>query len=100
MVLVGVISFCAFMALSAYAPDLRSGQDGGAHALSKSAVGFAGLAELLRDQGVPVQVSRGQLPKTKEDRGLLILTPSLNVQPKEIGRIHFSGTVLVVLPKW
>jgi hypothetical protein len=100
MVLVGVVSFCAFVALSAYAPDLRTGSDGGAHALSKSAVGFAGLAELLREEGAPVQISRGALPGMKNRQGLLILTPTPFTAPKEIAGVRFWGPVLVVLPKW
>jgi hypothetical protein len=102
MVLVGVISFCAFMALSAYAPDLRSGSDGGAHALSKSAVGFAGLVELLQAEGAPVEVSRGSPPPAppKPGSGVLVLTPTPSAEPKEIAALHFQGAVLLVLPKW
>ena len=58
MVLAGVFAFSAFMVLSAYAPDLRGGSDGGAHALSKSAVGYAGLVRLLRAEGETVVISR------------------------------------------
>jgi hypothetical protein len=58
MVLAGVFSFSAFMVLSAYAPDLRSGSDGGAHALSTSAVGYAGLVRMLRAEGDEVVISR------------------------------------------
>jgi hypothetical protein len=58
IVLAGVFSFSAFMVLSAYAPDLRGGSDGGAHALSKSAVGYAGLVRMLRAEGDEVVISR------------------------------------------
>ena len=101
MVLVGVVSFCAFMTLSAYAPDLRAGSDGGAHALSKSAVGFAGAAQLLRDEGAQVQISRAPpVGSTKTGLGLLVLTPTPATAPKEIEALHFQGGVLLVLPKW
>ena len=101
MVLVGVFAFSAFAALSAYAPDLRSGADGGAHALSKSAVGFAGLAELMKDEGTPVLVSRGPRAVAGASGGLLVLTPSPETTPKAIGAFKFpGGSILVVLPKW
>ena len=75
VVLVGLFAFSAFVVLSAYAPDLRSGSDGGGHALSKSAVGFAGVVELLKGMDEPVVVSRGEPPPTPEGKGVLILTP-------------------------
>ena len=102
IVLVGVVSFCAFMGLSAYAPDLRTGSDGGAHALSRSAVGFAGMVELLQSEGTAVQVSRGAPPPAppRPGSGLLVLTPTPQAEPKEIAALHFRGPVLLVLPKW
>jgi hypothetical protein len=100
MVLVGVVSFCAFIALTAYAPDLKSGQDGGAHALSKSAVGFAGVAKLEQLLGVRVLISRGAPPAMHGGSGLLLLTPSPSNDPKKVRAFRFGGMVLVVLPKW
>ena len=37
IVAVGIAAFCAMLVLGAYAPDLRSGKNGGAHALSNAA---------------------------------------------------------------
>ena len=98
MVLIGVFSFIAFLALSAYAPDLRSGSDGGAHALSKSAVGFAGLVKLMDAEGAPVLVSRG--PPADQTSGILLLTPQPMTDSKEIQAFRYGGVILVVLPKW
>lgn len=56
--LVGVFSFSAFITLSTFAPDFTDGNDGQAHALSKSAIGYAGAVKLLKSQGTQVQVSR------------------------------------------
>ena len=100
VVLTGVFAFSAFVVLSAYAPDLRSGSDGGAHALSKSAVGFAGVVELLKGADRPVDVSRGEPPPTRSGSGVLILTPNPTTDPKDIAAIHFTGLKLIVLPKW
>jgi hypothetical protein len=100
MVLVGVFSFSAFLVLSAYAPDLRSGSDGGAHALSKSAIGFAGLAELLSEEGAPVVISRGQPPHGAGQAGVLVLTPTSLTDLKQLQALRYDGAILVVLPKW
>ena len=40
MILVGMLAFAATLVLGAYAPDLRSGRNGGSHALSNGATGF------------------------------------------------------------
>ena len=56
--LVGVVTFAGLGILSAYAPELRSGNDGGDHALSRAATGFGGLPPLLRELGEPVLLSR------------------------------------------
>lgn len=100
MVLVGLVAFSAYMVLSAYAPDLRSGSDGGAHALSRSAVGYAGIVRLLKALGEPVVVSRGPPPAVRGGSGVLILTPPPATDPKELRRLKFGGATLVVLPKW
>lgn len=99
MVLVGVFAFSALVVLLAYAPDLKSGNDGEAHALSKSAVGFAGMAEALRLAGEPMVINRAALPAASHS-GLLILTPPPSVDPKAMADLTFAGPILVVLPKW
>lgn len=99
MILVGVLAFAALAVLSVYAPSLRSGNDGGGHALSKSGLGFAGVVKLLRAQGEPVIVSRGDSPAL-QGRGLMVLTPSPNHDAKTIKAAPFGGVRLVVLPKW
>ena len=100
MVLIGVFSFSAFLVLSAYAPDLRSGSDGRAHALSKSAVGFAGLAELMRASGEPVVISRAPPRLGADEPGVAVLTPEASTDPKQIQAFRFNGAILLVLPKW
>ena len=49
---IGVFAFIAMLVLGAYAPDLRSGRNGGAHALSNAASGFSGLVRLAEATGV------------------------------------------------
>lgn len=117
LVLVSILSAIAYFALQAYAPDFREGDDAAAHALSKSAIGFAGLRVLLEADGVPNRISRGEEHERWRGRSLLILTPPGFTDAKEIKshaelpfpppagqgaapRPLVSSTVLIVLPKW
>ncbi|HZZ37147.1 MAG TPA: hypothetical protein VFE03_15605 [Caulobacteraceae bacterium] len=99
VVLVGVFSFSALMVLLAYAPDLKTGNDGDAHALSKSAVGYAAVVEAMRLTGEPVLIMRAKAPKGRRE-GLLIAAPYVTATPKTIELLGFQGPVLVILPKW
>lgn len=98
MILIGVLAFVGLTVLSVYAPQLSSGDDGGGHPLSRSAVGFAGAARFFQARGETVLVSRG--PIRTGGRGLLILTPRLDTNRKDLDRIAFGGPRLIVLPKW
>lgn len=100
VLLTGVISFSAFAVLSVYAPDLRAGSDGGAHALSKSAVGFAGAVALLKAQDVPVVVSRAPADTPGDGRSILVLTPTTANKAQDLAAFGKGQRVLVVLPKW
>ena len=100
IILAGIFSFSAFVVLSAYAPDLRGGSDGGAHALSPSAVGYAGVVKLLRAAGEPVTISR----KLSGDRdpawSLLVLTPGVTADRDRLSDLAAQGPILIVAPKW
>ena len=100
VVLIGVFAFSGLVVLTAYAPDLRSGSDGGAHALSRSAVGYAGVVRLLKGMGRPVLIIRGPAPATGGGAGVLVLTPGPTTDLKEVRGVTFTGMKLVVLPKW
>ncbi|MGA0602135.1 hypothetical protein ACO2Q3_15620 [Caulobacter sp. KR2-114] len=99
LVLVGVFAFSALVVLGTYERDLRGGDDGGAHALSRSAVGYAGMAQFLRDAGQTVVISRNKLSKGHAE-GLLIATPPLDGKLADVKALNFGGPVLLVLPKW
>ena len=100
MVVVGAVAALLFLVLSAYAPQLRSESNGAEHAMSKSAVGFAGLVELLSNQDTPVVVSRDPRPAKSDHARLLVLTPSLEADPKLMTALAGSDVELIVLPKW
>lgn len=100
LILVGVFALSAVGALSAYAPDLSDGDDGRDHALSRSAVGYAGLVKLLRGMDRSVLLSRGPLRGATQD-GLLIVTPPLGRDNETLETLRYeTGSVLLVLPKW
>jgi hypothetical protein len=99
MILAGVFAFSAFVVLSTYAPDLQSGDDGRAHALSRSAIGYGGIVKLLRGQGQPVVVSRRDL--SGEEPALVVFTPDAGVsRDADVKAVKLSSPTLVVLPKW
>jgi len=100
MVLAAVFSASAFLVLSAYAPDLRGGSDGGAHALSKSAVGYAGLVRLLNAEGVPADVNRDNGGQAYPVPSVEVLTPSVETGAKLTAAYAEHGQILVVAPKW
>ena len=99
LVLVGVISVAGLGVLSAYAPELKRGDDGGPHALSRSSVGYAALVRLLGLAGEPVLTSRGPLPASAEG-ALVVFTPAPGMSPEGLKRVGPYGPVLVVLSKW
>jgi hypothetical protein len=98
MILAGVFAFSAFVVLSTYAPDLQSGDNGQAHALSRSAIGYGGMVRLLRAQGEPVVVSRRNL--SGQEPGLIIFTPDAGLSRDAYMKAQLSARTLVVLPKW
>ncbi|MET0295242.1 MAG: hypothetical protein ABW042_09525, partial [Phenylobacterium sp.] len=102
LVIVGVIAFSGFAVLSAYAPELRQVGGPGAHALSRSAVGYAGVRVLLDGQGVEERVSRSKTPygEGQGDPPLLVLTPPAHARPQDLKPYLKFTPVLIVLPKW
>ncbi|MEJ1969409.1 MAG: DUF4350 domain-containing protein [Rhizomicrobium sp.] len=98
LVLVSALSALAFLALNAYAPDLRSDKSGGATVISKSAIGFAGLRTLLENMQVDVDVGR-ETPGNGQF-SLVILTPEPFGDAKALTALARLGPRLIVLPKW
>ena len=98
LVVVSVIAAAAMAVLSAYAPDLRSGQDGRAHALSKSAVGYAGAPILMKALGATVLVSRTR--PSRPSGSVVVLTPDPSLQAKDLQDYPKGAQTLIVLSKW
>ena len=98
LVLVSALTMLGFLALNAYAPDLRSDKSGGATVISKSAIGFAGLRVLLEDLHDTVDV--GREPPKPDINGLVILTPEASTDAKEFDILGKNEPRLIILPKW
>lgn len=100
LILVCIISLVALAGLSAFQPELRGGDDGQEHALSKSAVGYAAALQLLHDTGREATASRID-PKRDDSYGMLVLTPPPGREDRALAdAINHDRSVLIVLPKW
>lgn len=100
LILAAVFSLSAIGVLGAYAPELERGDNGGDHALSRSAIGYAGVVKLLRGLDRSVLVSRGATGAGGPD-SLLVLTPPPEPDDETLHRLLDRDTsILVVLPKW
>lgn len=101
---VGLVAFAAFTVLAAYAPEVRGGGDPGAHALSRSAVGYAGVRWLLEEQRVDVVVSRSFPPHAADPSDapvpLVVATPPRGAKAEALAPFLGVAPLLVVLPKW
>jgi hypothetical protein len=93
LICVGLVAVAAVVTLALSSPSVSAPP---LTARSSSAVGFAGVVALLRDQEVPVTV--GPIV-SGDDQGLSVFTP----EPRAEGldpQTFPDGKVLVVLPKW
>lgn len=101
LVALATVGFLSFLVLFAYADELRPAQNGGTHALSTSAVGFAGLADLVKHSGGEARFVRSETEI--DEASFLILTPAPGTDPAAIKRIldrRQGLSTLVILPKW
>lgn len=103
VIAIGIVAFIALWALIALGPQIKSGNDGGGHALSKAAPGYAGIVDLAERAGGTVDVRRRIDDSDYGSEALLVLTPTHQTKAEEIAELmngRSSGRVLVVLPKW
>jgi hypothetical protein len=93
------MAFVAMLVLGAYAPDLRSGHNGGTHALSNAATGFSGLVRLAEATGRNPVIVRAQDELKDED--LAVITPDHGgTDLSSIIEWRGPRATLLVLPKW
>ena len=99
LIAVGIVAFLAMVVLGAYAPDLRSGRNGGAHALSNAAVGFGGIVRLAEATGRTPRIVRD--PRILATEDLVVLTPErADTDMTTVLAQRSVKPTLVVLPKW
>jgi hypothetical protein len=98
--LVGAIATICLLLLFAYAPDLRGDNSSDADAVSRSAVGFAGLHRLLDLSGIPVEIDHGTAAGETAHPSLTILTPTIAITKQDWRDYQEQGPVLIILPKW
>ncbi len=102
MVVFGFAVFVALLWMIGAGMTDRSANNGEAHVGSKGLTGYAALAGILEKQGNTVRRVRTQ-PLLK-DPGLLVLTPPLYADGKEIAKIiadrRYIGPTMLILPKW
>jgi len=99
VVAIGIIAFAGMLILGAYAPDLRSGRNGGAHALSNAATGFSGIVQLARATGRNPAILRN--PTFLETEDLVVLTPESGAtEMSQVLAYRTTRPTLIVLPKW
>lgn len=98
-VVVAVAGFLLFLVASAYAPDFAPSKRGGANALSKSAVGYAGLIRLLEDTGKDVRTLR--LGDDRSTPDLMVVTPTPDMDEDALDELLIERDghpTLLVLP--
>lgn len=97
-----LLAAAGFFLLSTYAPDFRQPSVGGATPLSKSGIGYAGLAEWLKLTGEAPDMARSD-SDLETDTNLLIVTISPDSDPDALANIiklRKGLDTLFVLPKW
>lgn len=95
----GILAFVGMLLLGAYAPEMRSGRDGGTHALSNGATGFAAVIALAEATGRNPEIVRSEFLLDAEE--LAVLTPGSGfVNLDEALQQRGPRATLIVFPKW
>lgn len=96
---IGILGFAGSMLLGAYGPDLGTGRNAGAHALSNAATGYAGIVALAQATGRNPRILRDAHEWDTED--LLVITPETGaVDVGQVLAARPGRPTLIVLPKW
>lgn len=104
VVAIGVVAFIALWALIALGPQIGGGDDGGGHALSKAAPGYAAIVDLAERAGATVELRRRVEPGRHDGPdSLVILTPTMRTRAQDMRDLltaQGDAPILVILPKW
>lgn len=97
---IGVLAFVATLVLGAYVPDLRSGRNGGGHALSNAAIGFSGLVRLAEATGRNPKIFRREQQLGESEDLAVVTPPSGSTDLSKILAARGPRSTLIILPKW
>jgi hypothetical protein len=100
MVLVGVVCLAGIALLSAFEPEMKTGNDGQAHALSKSSIGYLALSRLMDGAGFSVDLNRRGLEDGENDYDTVVLAPTPMTDADSILDFYRDGPTVIILPKW
>ncbi len=95
-----ILSFVGYVMLSAYAPEMKRGEDGRGHAFSRSAIGYAGIIALRDDIGRSPNIIRDQAGLATSR--LVVVTPEADHDPDVLGKLirdRGDNPTLIILPK-
>jgi hypothetical protein len=103
LVAAAMVLFCLSVVLEANTDvNLSSGEKSGPNAFSTSAIGHAGIYDVLRRLDRPVKRSIGNVLEMVGYYGVLVMVePDLfRIEARDGDKLMSASTVLVVLPKW
>ena len=100
LVILGVFSFGAFFTLSGFSGDLKSGNNGGAHAMSKSAIGYGGLLHLLKQNDDTVDLSRSFVMRDDAKYQVRIVSLTSGWFSNDLDEMVLDTATLIIMPKW
>jgi len=94
-----LVSGAMFVILLAFGPQLR-GNPGGANALSRSAVGYAALVQMLRADRVPVSLNSNPVLAGAAPSAVLLIMPEFGQAQTPLPASTRTYLTVVVPPKW
>ncbi len=96
-----VATFALSLLLMGRSGEPGRGTDVGPNVYSHSAIGYAGLADMLRQLGTPIARSQAKSEgKLGKDGVLVIAEPSLEVALGSLTSLLTARRILLILPKW
>src|SRR5258705_6135979 len=96
------VAFFGSLLLTGYGGEAETGDTVAANSYSRSAIGHAGLFEVLRNTGVRVVRSQNDTLAKLGSDGVLVLAEPASSLAGDLHRPKLSITtaILLVLPKW
>jgi len=95
---IAALLFAAFLYFSLFGtPQIVTGPS----ALSRSAIGYAGIADVMHRLGAPIVKSRGDALRALDPAGVLVIAePEPAIWAQKQRALLAANTVLLILPKW